>query len=357
MRFQTQMQFETTLTHRELERMLDAIEPTWRLTDATPTEAGHHAVYRLEVETPDSERECYLKATPEDKTPTIGLEARILAILNRHTGIPVPTVYGVVDEHEELSAPFVLLAAMPGEVKSRTRLASLPDDSLRRVARETGRHLADLHALNAVDAYGFLTDEGTRRHRGRPRADLDTVAVADPVTDWRDRLHDWADGTLTNLDDTRFSDVVPDARPILDSRIEEIDGPFEPALARIDQSLENVLLNQGELCAMIDWEFTIAATPAYDVVNVAWSLAGGQYLFAPEVPDRRDLVRRALLEGYRECGNERVIEQVRANRECYELLSALRSMVHLEEWFRMFDLGEQIDDAATELRSEVSDRL
>lgn len=38
-----------------------------------------------------------------------------------------------------------------------------------------------------------------------------------------------------------------------------------------------------------------------------WSLAGGPYLFAPDVPDRRALVREALLQGYRDCGPAHVI--------------------------------------------------
>ena len=351
------MQFNTVLTQDELDRMIDAIAPSWRIREATPTDAGHHAVYQLAVETTEGNRGCYLKATPENKDPSVDLEARLLMMLDRHTGIRVPTVHGIVDEHDQLPAPFVLMEAVPGELNSRTELASVPNDRLRGFARDTGRQLADLHSLDAVDGFGFLTAAGPTLYGARPSGDLDTVAVADPVADWRERLHDWANGTLNDLEDTRFADVVPEARPIVDSRIDDINGPFEPALARIDSSFENVLLADDGLSAMLDWEFTIAATPAYDVTAVAWSLAGGPYLFAPEVPDRRDLIGEAILDGYRERGNGRVTEQVRTNRECYELLAALRSMVHLRSWYRLFDLGEQIDDAASNLRDEVSVRL
>lgn len=351
------MRHDTTLSRTTLERMIGEIEPAWQIADATPAEAGHHAVYHLAVETPDGRRECYLKGTPAGKAPSIGLEARLLAVLRERTEIPVPAVYGVVDEHETLPTPFLLLEAVDGEIEARTDLATLPPETHRVIARETGRYLADLHALDAVDAYGFLTAEGPRLHGGRPSGDPATVAVADPTTDWQECLHGWADGTLDRLADTRFADVGPDAEPVLRSRIDDLAGSFDPVLARVDQSLENVLLADGDLRALIDWEFTIAATPAYDVVCVGWSLAGGQYLFAPDVPDRRDLVQEAVLAGYEEGGSTRVLDQVRANRECYELLATLRSMVHLEDWYRLFDLGEAIDEAAGDLRNEVAARL
>ncbi|MFT4891911.1 MAG: aminoglycoside phosphotransferase (APT) family kinase protein [Halobacteriales archaeon] len=351
------MQYDTSLSWNELDRMVTTIVPSWDLDEATPTEGGHHVVYRLAVDTPDGTRECYLKATPQEKSPSVNLEARLLAILNAETDIPVPPVVGTVDHHGSLPAPFVLLEALPGQTTHRTELPSLSDRTLRTVARDTGRYLAALHALDAVDAYGFLTADGPALGGERPSGAVGTVTVEDPIWDWQERLHEWASGTVTQLEGTQFADIAPDAEPVIRSRIDDVEGPFEPALARIDNALENVLLEDNTVSAMLDWEFSIAATPDYDIVNVAWSLAGGPYLFAPDVPDRRDLVREALLDGYRERGPTAVEEQTRANRDCYELLSALRSMTHLADWYELFDLDGEIDTAAATLRCEVESRL
>jgi hypothetical protein len=151
--------------------------------------------------------------------------------------------------------------------------------------------------------------------------------------------------------------------PVLASEVDAVAGPFEPALARVDQSIENVLVAGDELTAWIDWEFTIAATPAYDLFCVAWSLAGGPYQFDADVPDRRLLVRDALFEGYADAPvhGERppsdIVEQARTNQACYELLSTLRSMEHLEGWYQLFDLDGQVDRTARELREELADQL
>lgn len=351
------MQYDTTLSTEQCRRMLAAVEPEWTLRQAEHVDAGHHTVYLLTVRTPAGTESVYLKATPPGKPPTVSLEARLLAGIGGQSPIPVPTVLGVVDEHDECPAPYVLLSAVSGRNYSRKDLPSVSDGDLRRLARRSGRYLTDLHALDAVDGYGFLTHVGPRRTGERPADDFSTVAVIDPTDDWRTCLRNWADGTLSRLAETRFADVVSEAEPVLAARIDSLQGPFEPVLGRVDHSIENVLVDDTEIRAFLDWEFTLAATPAYDLTCVAWSLAGGPYQFSHEDVERRPLVRDALLDGYLDRHSGGTVDQYHANRPCYELLSTLRSMVHLEDWYGLFDLGHRVDDAAAQLRMELDDRL
>lgn len=348
------MTYDTELTQTELRCMVEAVESNWRIAAATAaaSEAGHHAVYNLDVETPEGVRECYLKATPEEKPGTLSLEARLLAIVGAQSDVPVSSVHGVVDEGDELRAPFVLMAAMPGEARSRLVTGSLPLDRHRALARDVGRHLAGLHAIDAVDAFGFLrTDDGTLRGDA-PSGDPASVAVTDPTANWRKCLEEWATAEVDGLHGGRFHDLAPAISDALDDRIAEVTGPFEPVLARVDQSLENLLSTDGSANALLDWEFTIAATPAYDVVAVADSLTGGPYRHAPAVTDRYDAVLDAVCDGYA-TRDPAVVAQVRANRDCYELLATVRAMANLEPWYASLELSDQVDAAADALRAAV----
>lgn len=351
------MNYDTTLSTAQLDQLLDRMAPEWNRLDSQAVDAGVHAVSRLTVETPTGEQTAYLKATPPDKEPTISREARLLAGIESRSSVPVPPVVGVLDDHETLPTPAMLTLTMPGESIRRTDLASIPDDHLRRVARQSGRSLATLHDVDAVDEFGFLTHDGPSLSGERPVDDFSTLAVVDGTASWRETLDSWATGTLSRLAETRFDDVVARARPVVERRLENVTGPFEPTLARIDHSTENILIADGRLQAFLDWEFTIAATPAYDISSVVWSLAGGPYQFSPAADDRRPLVREAVLDGYADAHEGAVLDRYRANRPCYELLSTLRSMVHLEGWFGLFDLGDRVDDAATDLRAELDGRL
>lgn len=351
------MQYDTTLTTAQVGRMLSHIAPDWELDAADRIDAGHHTVYRVVADTPDERQSVYLKATPPEKPPTVHLEARLLAGIATHSDLSVPTVYGVVDEADDLPAPYAVLTACPGEAYSRLELPDMPDRRLRQIAYWVGQQLATLHDMPAVDAYGFLTVDGPTLRGEAPQGGFNDIAVADGTDTWPECVRDWKTQTLTQLEETRFADVCPRVEPVLDAEIDRLQGPFEPVLARIDSSIENLLIEPDGLGGIIDWEFTLAATRAYDISCVAWSLAGGPYRFDRSARDRRSLVQDAVLAGYDDAYEGAIREQYHANRRCYELLSTLRSMNHLEDWFRLFGLDGRIDDAATRLRTELDTRL
>lgn len=108
---------------------------------------------------------------------------------------------------------------------------------------------------------------------------------------------------------------------------------------------------------LIDWEYTVATPPGYDLVHSSKSFAGGPWLFAPSVTDRWGSVYDAMLEGYREHAPNNDVDQARSNRECYELLAIVRTMGHLGSWYPMVGLEDQIEQAAEALRRDVTDRL
>lgn len=351
------MQYDTTLTTAQLDRMLDSIQPTWTLDSADAVETGHHIVYRLGVGTPDGEQTTYLKATPPEKPPTVDLEARILAGIDAQSDVPVPSVHGVVDEHDEFPAPYVLLSTATGETHSRLDLPEIPDHRLRQIGYWCGTHLAMLHDIDAVDSYGYLSYDGPRPRGETPTGDFSGVAVHGGEDAWRKCAHAWGGQTLSQLEETRFADVLPRVESVVESEVESIDGSFDPVIARIDSSIENLLIDSDGIGAFIDWEFTIAATRAYDLSCVVWSLSGGPYLFSHETADRRPIVREAVLSGYEDNYDGEIREQFDANRSCYELLSTLRSMVHLEDWYELFGLETSIEGASQQLRGELDQRL
>jgi aminoglycoside phosphotransferase (APT) family kinase protein len=320
-------------------------------------------VYHLTVDTPTGSRDCVLKASPDDGSGGdhgVALEARILAVLDEHTSIPVPEVYGAVDADPEVPAPAFLMASMPGRTVPRSAYGDLAPATLESLARSTGRHLAELHALDAVDAFGYLRPAGPDLRGERPPGGPDRVAVADPDPEWPRRLSSWAETALDDLDDTRFGDLAPAVRSALDRRIDSLSGPFRPALAHVDANVENLAFDPdtGEATAMLDWAFTLAAPPAYDLAFVENGLAGGHWRFVPSTPDRRELVRTALLDGYRKGGSAAAVEASRRHRDAYRLLVLTMGMVHFEDFFVGRDLPDgTVGDAARGCRTEVATLL
>lgn len=367
-----------------IERMLNVVAPDWTLQAAEGTAAGYLPTYRLDVGTPDGPDEVYLKASPPGGSHGVDLEARMLGILSHQTDIPVPEVYGVVDETDsicdnnekvgddnqnvaddtetladDLPTPFFLMSAMPGVTRHRRNLGDIPDATLARVARDTGRHLADLHSVTGLDGYGYLAPNESRTYRGeRPGGNVSQIRVVDPAPSWPEALEAMAEQALSGAAESRFADLVDDVKPVLDSHVADVEGSPAPAFGHVDAAIENLLHDPGtgEVTAVLDWAFTLSVTPAYDLSCVEWGLSGGPWRFSPTVPDRSETVRPALLEGYREVGAEAALERFERYGDCYDLLSLVRSMHLLEDWVEDV-LDEPVEPAAANLRGRVADWL
>jgi len=327
---------DRTLGHDELARMVGLVAPDWELVDATLATAGWTALYHLDVETHgDGRRRCVLKAAPDVDRPTgIDAEARIQATVRAHTAIPVPEVLGVVDEHPDVRTPFFLMERMQGEQVPVAAVGDLPDATLRRVARESGRYLGQLHDLGfELDAFGQGVgyDRAATLRGGRPATDPALVVVREGYDDWAAQLREWFVEDLERLADSRFADLAPAVRPALARRLDALPTDLTPTLGRVDHAWFNLLVDRdaGTLSAVIDWGSRNAVPRGFDLAVVELLLAGGWWLAMPEVPDRRPVVREALLSGYRE--EAAVPPSLPAQRACYHLDDLVRWVAILED--------------------------
>lgn len=318
------------LPRDDVERMVDEIRPDWTVRDAALADDGHTPVYVLSVGTGTATREVVLKATPDGRPHGIGMEARLMTVLGAHTSIPVPSVLGAVETHDDLRAPFFLMDAVDGADLAFTETPSLSDAALERTARETGRFLAELHVIDAVDAFGQVTVEGGAPGGERPPATLDGLTVREPSDSWRERLDAWVDDHLDALAGSRFDDLVAPLAEHLSREVAALSGPFSPVLGRVDHGVHNLLLDAetGAVEGMLDWAFTLAVPPTYDLSCVEYVLSGSVLAALPDAPDRQDLVREALCAGYRAERGE-LPPRYREHRQCYQLLSRVLSMTHV----------------------------
>lgn len=329
------------------EQMVAEVRSDATVREAELARSGHLSVYHLDVKTATGAAEWVLKASPDGEVHGIDTEARLLSLVDDRTSIPVPTVLGAVDDHETLPAPYFLMERAEGTALSKRGIRDLSDSAVERLAKQSGRYLAELHDLDGPDGFGQVAIDPTDTAwaerdaedlRGRLPVDPTEFAVSPlpgsqtRTDEWRPVLESWVEDTLEGHARTRFSDLTADARTALFDRVASIDGPVDPAFGRIDHGLHNVLLEpeSGAITAVIDWAFTLSVPPAYDLVCVGVNLSLEPWSAHPDSPDRRDLVRRCLREGYRERGDADVLERLRRHGPAYELLALVRAMVHLD---------------------------
>jgi hypothetical protein len=355
----------TDLSTGTLSRMVQTVEPGWRLAEATPVDAGFSSVYRVRVETGTGagtrtddgegtgEREFYLKIGLGGEGDGIPADARISALLAERTEIPIPDVLGVVDEHDDLPAPFHLTAPLAGEELVYEAVGWAEDAFLERLAYGVGRNLGRLHRVDAVNTFGYVDRAGPVLRGGKPEGTPAELAVVRGDDDWPTYLSRRFEAGLDELAGSRFSGLADPLGAWLEEEVDRLEGPFTPALCRNDHGLHNLLLDRsGAVQGLPDWAYTLATPPALDV-EFAVYIYGGSYLSGlPRVRDRRGLVRGALFDGYRESAPG-IAPSVEPER-CYAMLARLRLLNHFEG-LRLPPGGKE--RAAARLRAEVESAL
>jgi aminoglycoside phosphotransferase (APT) family kinase protein len=186
-------------------------------------------------------------------------EERVMAQA-REVGVPTPEVVGTEQvEHDGELLSFSVLQLLPG--RSLDELADeLPASDLERVVTDGGELLARVH--------GVVPDRGTRHELGPPG---DEVVVRGARVA-RQVLGPAAAAVVERGAELLRHEVT--TRP-----------PPRLALAHGDWLPKHLLVEEGAIVGVLDWEFAGPASPARDLAR--WEVSAGDGLH-----DRADLLRR-----------------------------------------------------------------
>lgn len=227
-------------------------------------------------------REIALKYCRFADPSSVLTEPRILSLVADQTAIPVPEVYGVVDGHDELPAPYFLMERCEGVVAADCHL---DEEETAALARDAGRHLGRFHRIGRFEGFGTVEYAD-----GEPR-------VADPRGAWADWFADVVEGPLDHLEDSRFADLVPPLRDYVADATERLRGTdLSPVPCHNEYRLGNVLVDPETRCttAVLDWGAVVTAPAEYELVRTEQFFSDWAPLDAPI----RERVREALYEGY-----------------------------------------------------------
>ena len=192
-------------------------------------------------------------------TPWFNDEAHLMAQA-RAVGVPAAEVLGVEHrEHDHDLLSFSIQQFLPGASLAKLT-GRLSASDLERLVADAGEILARVHSV--------VPDQQVIRHELRPPDEHEVTRVARIVNDVIGRS---AAATVE-----RGADFLRDqVRTRTPAPVSLVHGDFYP---------ENLLIHDGAIAGLIDWEFAGAAPPAYDFAQ--WAVDSGDPL-----DDRLDLVR------------------------------------------------------------------
>jgi aminoglycoside phosphotransferase (APT) family kinase protein len=219
------------------------------------TGGGLHETYRVEVRNDPP----VVVRIARQPVPWFTDEEHVMAQA-RGVGVPTPNVLGVgqVDHDGELLS-FSILRLVPGQ--SLDELAcELPASDLERLVMDGGELLARVHSV--------VPDRGIRHELEPP----DERFVARAVRVAYQALGPAAAAVVERGADLLRDELMTRPAPRL-------------SLAHGDWLPKHLLIDDGTIVSVIDWEFAGPASPAFDLAR--WEVSAGDRLH-----DRSDLLRR-----------------------------------------------------------------
>lgn len=315
-----------SLDRATVERLVHACRPDWGVDAFRPAEDGTDAVYFVTVDTPDGPGEAVLKACEFVERAAFRPEPVLLRLF-APTPVPVPAVYGVVSEQRrDLPTPCFLMERRGGEAVDA---ADLPPASLDSVAREAGRTLAYVHSTGAFERFGPVRlRRDTLHDRSAVTVGGTHLTVAEGADErWSDGVTAVAEDRLAALDG-RFADLEGDLRAFVETRLDAVDGPFDPVLVHHDYRPGNLLVDPetGTTQAVLDWGNAFTGERGYNLVSTEQSLAGR----VPPGHPRRERVRTAMRTGYAAVADPP--ELTDRQRDLYLAVTHLAALAWFSEW-------------------------
>ncbi|WP_456269780.1 phosphotransferase family protein [Kushneria sp. AK178] len=226
-----------------------------------------------------------------------------------HHGIRVPEPLWMCEDEHVLARPFMIMRHVAGEASPRTLVARAGDGALEPLVEALGAELARIHALT-LPANAACQAENT---------DM----VARQLSDFRVRLAQLAEPQPTLAWALRWLERHPPASSGV-------------VLAHNDFRTGNFLIHEGQLAAVLDWEF---AGPNAALADIGWFCAPCWRFGSPHEAGGLGSIE-AFLRGYERAGGEPV---AREQLDGWIILATLRwAIIALEQGAR-HDSGAQPD--------------
>jgi aminoglycoside phosphotransferase (APT) family kinase protein len=283
-----------------------------------PTGGSRADVYLVTLNYRGEDYEVVVKFEPPGDG-AFALEPYLHDYVANRTNVPVPRILVFKENPSMEVPPYFVTERMEGRSLS-DQFDGLQPDLQKRILRQAGEILGDLHSNIAFEGFGNFALEDGR-------------LVVDGLTwDWREFFGDLTEGHVQRLEQTPFSDLVDPAKRGIENALPSIPTTATPRLVHDDFRPANLMFDpdhEKPIRAVLDWQNALAGHPEYNIAQT-------EFLFIDSVfrdPDTCQTLRESLYEGYREYHEFPIDEGYERRRPLYQLSTLVWRMAGFEDAF------------------------
>jgi len=176
-------------------------------------------------------------------------EEKLLERVNSETNIPTPNIIYSDLSKEKIPYLFYIGEKIDG-YDPIYRYKYLPKAERMNILRQSAEYLGELHSNVDFRDYGEIKyRDGTLEIEG---------------CSWYEWMENWAEQHIESLADSRFSDLQEDARRFMEEH-KELAEVADPCCVHFDVTADNLIVEDGGIKAVLDWEKAISGAPEWDL--------------------------------------------------------------------------------------------
>jgi aminoglycoside phosphotransferase (APT) family kinase protein len=221
--------------------------------------------------------------TSEEYERRFTVEEILLEKIGQYTDIPTQKIIHSDLSKNTIKYKFYIADKLEG-YNPIDRFKYLPTRAKKRILKEFGRYLAELHENLEFASSG----------RFKPK----NSELQLPDENFSDYLQEWTNQYISKVEDGPFEEIEGTMIKFLESNLEVANTDYNCCL-HWDNSPDNLIIKDNRINAVIDWEKSISGTPEWDL-----AIARNQMLerwFKSE-KIRKEL-EKEFLKGYEEVRN------------------------------------------------------
>lgn len=246
---------------------------------------GSHETYFVSFESGD---EIVVKVSEGDlcHLPDIEkgfeLDADILEFIGKKTSLPVPSVLLKDYSTNEFEFRYFIMEKMEGE--NLNNFLDYPKNE--NLYFEIGCKLGELHNSTDFESAGAIEKFEQES----------SLKVSEK--EWKLLFKDLVWNFTSILEDTKFEDLIDPMREVVENNIHILDNRKDFRLLHCEMAPWNLLGNEEEITAVLDWERSIVGDPEYDLFLTE------RFLSIPspttgKLHEKEDEIIETVYKGYR----------------------------------------------------------
>ncbi|MFB6216549.1 MAG: phosphotransferase family protein, partial [Candidatus Aenigmatarchaeota archaeon] len=243
------------------------------------------------------------------------------------TGVPTQTIIYSDLSGDIIPYPFYIAEWVEGNSADK-KWTERGQKELKQIIRQAGKYMGDLHANIHFDKAGQLQANGH-------------IQVVDGEP-WKEYLQREMRETIQELSDTRFADLQGEAKEYVENGMELLEDSIQNVLVHWDIRPENLIVKNGEIQAVLDFEKAIAGDAEYDIayseihfMDSYWTPSNNTFPDSVDV----DTLRKAFHKGYRKKHSMR--DGWRERIAYYKILELIQGMKSFDWWTKEIELPEE----------------